>query len=128
MNPVNPERLSVEFHSAPYGLAMSVSGDLDAGTAGAFRRQADGLSMGDGPLYVLLDLTGLSFCDSSGLSALIGLWRRVMETSGLLALTGAHGVAARILHTTAMHQVFRLYPSQEEAIAALTSAQPPTPA
>jgi len=124
MNTVNPERVSVELSPAPFGLIMSVSGDLDAGTVRSFLQQTADFLVRRGPVCVLVDLTDVSFCDSSGLSVLIRLWRHVIGDSGIFALTGAHGTTARILQTTAMHRVFPHYPSREKAIGALTRARP----
>ncbi|MFI6808125.1 STAS domain-containing protein [Streptomyces luteogriseus] len=36
--------------------------------------------------FIVLDLSGVSFCDSAGLNMLIGLWRQANESGTVLVL------------------------------------------
>jgi anti-sigma B factor antagonist len=54
---------------------LTVAGDPDPATAPRLREQDQALLAG-GPLRLLLDLSAVDFCDSSGLGAVLGLWHQ----------------------------------------------------
>jgi anti-sigma B factor antagonist len=55
---------------------------------------------------LVLDVHGLQFCDSVGLSALIGAQRRADRAGGRMVLRGVHGMLERVLHITGAEVVF----------------------
>ncbi|WPO73144.1 STAS domain-containing protein [Streptomyces sp. KN37] len=56
----------------PHVAIAAVIGDVDMRTAPSLRTQALEIIQ-QGPPHVVLDLAQVGFCDSSGLSALIGI-------------------------------------------------------
>jgi anti-sigma B factor antagonist len=68
---------------------------------------------------VILDLSGVTFIDSSGLGALIGSLK-VMSDDGELILCGARDSVAGMFKLTRMNKVFRMFPSVEDAVSALS--------
>lgn len=63
----------------------AVTGDIDLHTAPFLRTRA--LELTDqGHRNMILDLSGVGFCDSAGLSALIGIWHGTQRFGGSLAL------------------------------------------
>lgn len=72
-----------------------------------------------GSLRIVLDLEAVTFLDSSGLGAIIsGL--KALAGRGTLVLSGARGNVQDTLRLTRMDRVFLLYPSEAEAVAALS--------
>ncbi|WP_213804347.1 STAS domain-containing protein [Granulicella sp. dw_53] len=67
---------------------------------------------------VVLDLSDVTFIDSSGLGALIGSLK-AMGDDGELALCGARDAVVGILKLTRMNKIFRMFSSREEALSAL---------
>lgn len=55
-------------------LFATVSGEIDYVTGPVFRLQIKELIAGD-DRCIVLDLSGVTFCDSAGLNVLIGGWR-----------------------------------------------------
>ena len=53
---------------------LAVRGELDLDTAGSLE-QAVATVLADGPAVIAIDFSGVSFCDSSGISALIRAYR-----------------------------------------------------
>ncbi|GAA2800851.1 hypothetical protein GCM10020219_085120 [Nonomuraea dietziae] len=51
---------------------------------------------------LVLDLSRVTFCDTSGLGVLVGIQRRARLMGITLALTGALPYMARLLHTTGL--------------------------
>jgi anti-sigma B factor antagonist len=67
---------------------------------------------------MVLDLSEVTFIDSTGLSALIGSLKATGE-DGELLLSGARDSVANMLKLTRMDKVFRMFKSPEEAVSAL---------
>ncbi|MBY8846916.1 STAS domain-containing protein [Streptomyces sp. SP2-10] len=65
----------------------------------------------------MLDLSGVSFCDSAGLNVLLGVWRQVEEGGVVLALACVPEPLRRILEMTGADQLFRVYDTVTEAEA-----------
>jgi len=72
-----------------------------------------------GKKRVILDLSQVTFIDSSGLGALIGSLK-AMGAEGELALCGAQGGVISMLKLTRMDKVFRIFATPEEAASALS--------
>lgn len=54
---------------------------------------------------LVVDLTGVTYCDSCGLRVLLGASQRVAERGGTLVLRGASGQPARTLRLTGLDTV-----------------------
>ena len=93
---------------------IAVSGDLDVLTAPQLRDQLIEAVEG-GRRRLLVDLTGCTFVDSSGLSALVSGLKRLRSLQGDLELVCPPGNVRRLVEMVALDQVFELYDSREAA-------------
>ena len=59
--------------------------------------------------HVVLDLTGVTFMDSTGLKVLLSIQRRADLANGSFAVVGATRTVRRILELTGLDQTFLLY-------------------
>lgn len=75
----------------------------------------------ENPAHVFVDLSRVTYIDSSGLAVLIEAMQRVNAYGGRLALFGAHNAVQNILHIARLDQVFRIFPDKTAAQAALKS-------
>jgi anti-sigma B factor antagonist len=73
----------------------------------------------NGYRILVLDLSDVTFIDSSGLGALIGSLK-VIGADGELALCGARETVANMFKLTRMNKVFRMFDGPEQAVAALS--------
>ncbi|MEU7229980.1 STAS domain-containing protein [Streptomyces chrestomyceticus] len=76
----------------------------------------------DGAGCLLLGFSAVTFCDSSGISALIGLMREARLRHGTLALAGAPDRVDRALHQIGPHHFVPVYPDVDAASAAAPNA------
>lgn len=74
----------------------------------------------NGHKLVVVDLSEVTFIDSSGLGALISSLKMVGQ-DGALALSGARSSVMTTFRLTRMDRVFRMYNNTEEAVGALAS-------
>ncbi|WP_344943144.1 STAS domain-containing protein [Sphaerisporangium flaviroseum] len=121
-----PDRrqLEITVRSSPSGVVLGLRGQLAMGTAARLSEELRPVFAEPYRPRVILDLTELSFCDSSGLGALVGVYKHAHEAGGWLALTGVHGMPQRMLHRTGLHQIIPSYPTMAEAEAAMAAQAP----
>jgi anti-sigma B factor antagonist len=72
-----------------------------------------------GQIHVVVDMSSVSFIDSSGLAALVSGLKAAREAGGTFKLAGANEQARQVFEITKLDQVFELHPDRESAIEAL---------
>lgn len=101
---------------------LSLSGELDiATTAELSRCMAEAIAVTTPP-RVVVDMKGVAFCDSSGLSVLLSALAGAEAAGGTLVLSDLHPRIARVLNVTGLIRRFRVHDTVQEAIAALPRA------
>jgi anti-sigma B factor antagonist len=100
----------------------AITGDLELFTVEPVAETLDGLLVSPGEVLVL-DLQGVTFLDSSGLSLLVALNRRVSSDGGELRLV-CLPATLRLLTLTSMDQVLRVYGTMPEALSGVDTSVP----
>ena len=67
---------------------------------------------------VLIDLTGVSYIDSSGIAALIDAMQRIQAYGGKLALFGIRENVRSVFEIARLDQIFRIYADKSAAAGA----------
>jgi anti-sigma B factor antagonist len=96
---------------------VQASGELDIHTSHEFRGYLVG-AVEEGVALVVVDLSGVTFIDSSALGALVGGARRSAELGNRLAIVCPPGSVARVLEITGLDRPFTIYATREEALGA----------
>lgn len=113
----SPIDLEVEIASHDPWTIVRVTGEIDLFTAPKLREQLL-TAAGEGePPDLLVDLTQVTFMDSTGLGVLIGALRRSNERDGHMALACAQGPVLRVIELTRLNEVFSLFSSVDDALA-----------
>lgn len=86
---------------------------LDAAAAPDARRDLAPRMEGR-PSRLLLDMTGVSFVDSTGLGVLVSLLK-MMGQDGKVAVAGAQPVVQRLFEMTQLDRLFQLHPTVAQA-------------
>ena len=108
---VEPAQLELSCRTGPNGYQIvSVTGELDIATAEqAYSYISEVI---DGLAPVTVDLSGLTFCDASGLGVLARIARHAREAGRQLMLTSARPSLLKIMRLTGLDRVFpELHPS-----------------
>jgi anti-sigma B factor antagonist len=71
---------------------------------------------------LIVDITGVSFIDSTGLSVLIGAVRRLQERGTRLGIVGGQRNVMRVFEVTGLQSAFTFYATREEALTATGSS------
>ncbi|MFG2167347.1 STAS domain-containing protein [Micromonospora chersina] len=85
---------------------LRLAGELDLSTAPELTAAIDRL-VAEGHRELLLDLTELTFCDSTGIAAFVRGDNLATAAGGWLRITGATGRVARVLAMTGLDDVLR---------------------
>ena len=97
---------------------VEVSGEVTfSNVAGLTRRLEDALTRGH---VLVVDLSEVSFIDSSGLSALLTASASARAKGGALALVLGEGGPPSIFRFRGVDRLLALYPSRDAALAGLS--------
>ncbi|MBO0613434.1 MAG: hypothetical protein RL122_2846 [Pseudomonadota bacterium] len=92
---------------------------MDAAVAPELKHQIAQL-LDDGATRIVLDLSQVTFMDSSSLGALVSLLKMV-GNRGDLIIAGAKGIVAELFKLTRMDRVFRMADSVDAAVGAVVA-------
>ncbi|MFC4592060.1 STAS domain-containing protein [Sphaerisporangium corydalis] len=106
----------------PRTLIVALSGELDYTNAEQLRQQAVSHLTPD-HRNMVLDLAGLTFCDSTGIRIFLALRTLITDRGGVISLTDLHPRLSRVFQTTGLVKFFAVQPTRADALAELR-AQP----
>ena len=86
------------------GSMLRINGELDISTADQLRRAVAPYVAAGGKL--VLDLSQVTFCDSTGLAVLVGIHKRLTATGGGLELYAPVQRVQHLLTITGLNRVF----------------------
>ncbi len=97
-------------------VVVTVEGDLDASSAPDLRAKFEEL-IGQRENQYVIDLTGVPFMDSSGIAALVNLFKRVRIGAGDVKLCGFQEEIEKVFKLTRLDRVFDIFDTRAEAVA-----------
>lgn len=98
---------------------LHVAGEIDMATAPAFRDAALQAIVDNGP-SLTLDLSGVTFMDSTGLHVLVATYRRVRVHAGTFTLRDTPDIVRKLLRVTGLDELL-MSPGAPPAAATATS-------
>lgn len=96
---------SLSFTRDDGSVVVGVSGELDCATASVLEERLDDLLSDQGNLSVVIDLSDMTFVDSTGLSVFVTAYRHLRERGGTLLLRRPTTATRRIFEITGLHRV-----------------------
>ncbi|MCD0452512.1 STAS domain-containing protein [Actinocorallia sp. API 0066] len=101
--------LQVSTASQAGHAVVSAVGELDLYTAPRLQQALQAL-LGEQELdRVVVDLSGVEFCDSTGMNVLLSGMKRVRERGGVFELAAPRPAVQRILQVTGLDTVFTVH-------------------
>lgn len=97
-------------------VVLTVSGELDLGSLAELDAAASS-AISDGAPVLLLDLSNLTFCDSTGLGLFVRLHKRMQARGGRLGLVNPQAGVLKVLKLTGLDSALHLYPDVDVALA-----------
>ncbi len=103
----------------PGVVVVSLAGKvmLGAGTVAIEELITDLLAKG--ARKVVVDLSGVTHIDSTGIGTFIASLGKVMQSGGAMGMAGAAGVVREGFRVTRLDSVFRFFPDVDSAVSGL---------
>ncbi|MDQ3676508.1 MAG: STAS domain-containing protein [Actinomycetota bacterium] len=120
MSPVVP-RFELDEESPSGAHVMNVRGEIHVSTAPEFSQRLT-TAIEAGKTAIVLDLSGVEFIDSTGLSVLLNGLRRVNQLHGRMALVCANPTVLRLFQITRLDSTFDIFGDRARAIAYVSGA------
>ncbi len=97
-------------------LIAALTGELDHHSAEAVRGKLD-LELEIHPgTHLILDLSGLTFMDSSGLGVILGRYRKIKSLGGEMAIVNIPHAIEKVVQISGLHKIMHFYRSKSEAL------------
>jgi anti-sigma B factor antagonist len=106
--PVDRPELAISVQRAPSEVVVSLSGEIDLSTAPLLSGTVTDL-FADSPPRVVLDMAGVTFCDSQGLGTLVVLSRKAGLAQSCLVLTNVGEFLLRVLDITGLRPALMIH-------------------
>jgi anti-sigma B factor antagonist len=87
---------------------VTIRGEIDLYTAPRLHGELVGLLADGLPARVIIDMSGVEFCDSTGMNVLLSCLRRARERGGELEIAAPKPAVRKILQVTGLDSVFTL--------------------
>ncbi len=87
---------------------VTICGEIDLYTAPRLHSELASLQADDMPARIVIDMSGVEFCDSTGMNVLLSCLRRARERGGDLEIAAPKPAVRKILQVTGLDAVFTL--------------------
>ncbi|MFJ8510085.1 STAS domain-containing protein [Streptomyces avermitilis] len=111
-----PERLSVEHRMVGGVRVVTVQGEIDHDVREVL---SEALLSEDGaapPSRIVVDLSGVTFMDSSGINVFVAAQRAVSGPEGWLRIAAAQGPVLHVLQLVGIDAFISCHPTVEQAL------------
>jgi anti-sigma B factor antagonist len=98
--------LKVSCRSQGDHTIMSVAGEIDLYTAPRLHGELATALAGGVAVQIIVDMSGVEFCDSTGMNVLLAAQRRARDGGGDLQLAGPRPAVRKVLQLTGLESVF----------------------
>lgn len=100
---------------------LDVVGEIDIYTTPQFK-EAVSAAIDEGKAGIVINMTQVTYMDSSGFGTLLSATKRLRPVEGGLYLSGCNEAITRMLQITRLNTIFGIYATEEDAIAAAKAA------
>ena len=108
--------MKANFRTAGNVEIISLQGKITIGAGDTQLREVINNAVNAGKTKILLDLSGVTTIDSSGIGELVGSYTTVTNRGGKLKLLHLPAKLNELLHVTQLITVFEVYEDEKEAI------------
>lgn len=106
----------LQFEKHTNILVITLSGELDHNSAEEVRVKIDDRIDRDNIQKVVLDFSGVTFMDSSGIGAVLGRYKKLSNKGGKLCVAEPSKNVNRIFELAGLYKVIKNYNTVDEAV------------
>ena len=107
--------MKVKHEKTEAAVIYSLEGEVNINTSLELRKAFDTIIKND-EKKVLVDFSGVSYIDSSGLATLIEMFQRLKNNEGRLRFCSMNQRVKSIFEITKLYKLFEIFDSREEAL------------
>ena len=97
-------------------LVAMLEGELDLNSADGYREAIDDAIMRTDAMYLVFDLSKVTFIDSSGLGMMLGRYKKIEQKGGRSAMCGIGVGLNRMIEVSGLRKLMPVYETREDAI------------
>jgi anti-sigma B factor antagonist len=101
--------LKVSSRAQGEHVVLSLAGEIDLYTAPRLQSELTATLSGAEPAQIVVDMSAVEFCDSTGMNVLLAAHRLARERGGDLALAAPRPAVRKILEVTGLRSVFTVH-------------------
>ncbi|MBG0814261.1 STAS domain-containing protein [Planomonospora sp. ID82291] len=110
--------LKVSTRSHGGHTIVTIVGEIDLYTAPRLQSELDRLLDESTATFMVVDMSGVEFCDSTGMNVLLSAFKRLREQGGALEMAGPRPAVRKILQVTGLDSVFTVHEAVPEGLLA----------
>lgn len=97
-------------------IIADISGDIDHSSVGIIKKNINSGMLDFKTNKIILNLSNVTFMDSSGIGMLIGRYKELSLINGEMVLTGLNKYTEKIIKLSGLNKIFRLFKDDDTAI------------
>jgi stage II sporulation protein AA (anti-sigma F factor antagonist) len=106
--------MSLKIDCKHEALLVQVHGDFDLVSAAEFRDKVDMALEDLGPKHLILDLSKVTFMDSSALGVILGRLRKIQSVKGRMFLIGVKPAVRKVLSLSGIMSLLTICQTEEQ--------------
>lgn len=99
------EAMAVTLEVTNEEITAYLSGEIDHHSAVELRRRIDEAVLAGTPEWLILDFSGVTFMDSSGIGLIMGRWRLMQEQGGRLTVRGVPKTLRKVMRVSGLDKL-----------------------
>jgi anti-sigma B factor antagonist len=115
-------RLDTKYREEQGYKILEVEGEIDVYTAPQFKEAVNKIIAG-GQKDLIVDMSQVSYMDSSGFGTLLSATKRLRPEGGTVNLVSVNSAIDRMLRITRLNTVFGIYSTTSDAIESIQSGR-----
>ena len=106
----------IKFEKKKEHLIVALTGELDHHNAEDSRMKIDDKIDRENIKHLIMDFSGVTFMDSSGIGVVIGRYKKLKVKNGSLVITSLNKNVKRIFELSGMFKIISTFNSLDEAV------------
>lgn len=108
--------MDINIQRMDRNLVVRLNGELDHHFAAGIREEIDGEILGSDLDKLILDFSGVSFMDSSGIGVIMGRYKKMTERGGCVVATGVNPSIDKLIEVSGLRKIIPEFVSLDEAL------------
>lgn len=109
----------LKFDNIEDKLIVELMGELDHHNASEVRNKIDDMLDRDNINKLIINFSGVSFMDSSGIGAVIGRYKKLSMKGGKLCITNLKPSVERVFELSGLFKIIDIYDDVEQGIKSI---------